>query len=311
MKPRIDIVIVNWNAGAGLLQCIRSIIEYGGGLLGNVIVVDNGSSDGSEASVEGLPGVTVLRAGTNLGFGKACNLGAQASGNDYLLLLNPDTQLYPNSLLAPFDYLERSEHANVGICGIQMIDGNGDISPSCWRFPSVLSFAAQALGLNRLHAFRAWGHRMEDWDHLNTGKVDHVIGAFYLIRRSVFELLNGFDERFFVYFEDLDLSLRAHQAGWQRVYLASARAFHAGGGTSRQIKARRLFYSLRSRLQYGFKHFSPLQRWLLVVVTLLLEPVCRFFFFFLRGRFAEAHNTLHGYMLLCRALPAIFGGRRS
>jgi GT2 family glycosyltransferase len=173
-----------------------------------------------------------------------------------------------------------------------------------------MSFAAQALGLNKLPTLRPWGHRMEDWDHLSTRQVDHVIGAFYLIRRSAFELLKGFDERFFVYFEDLDLSLRAHLAGLQSIYLASAQAFHAGGGTSRQIKALRLFYSLRSRLQYAFKHFSPLQCWLLVGLTLFPEPVSRSFFFLLRGGFAEVGNTLRGYVMLYRALPAILRERR-
>src|SRR5687767_1459630 len=135
----IDIVIVNWNAGVGLRACIRSIAQHGNDLVRKIIVVDNGSTDGSEACIEGLDNVILLRAGTNLGFGKACNLGARESRSDYLLFLNPDTQLFEDSLTVPFAYLQRPEHANVGICGIQMIDGSGHISRSCARFPSAAS----------------------------------------------------------------------------------------------------------------------------------------------------------------------------
>jgi GT2 family glycosyltransferase len=101
--------------------------------------------------------------------------------------------------------------------------------------------------------------------------VDHVIGAFFCVRRELFEDLGGFDERFFVYLEDLDFSLRARKTGRTAYYLADAAAFHKGGGTSEQVKAHRLFYSLRSRLLYAFKHFKRYQAWIISAVTMLLE----------------------------------------
>ena len=133
--------------------------------------------------------------------------------------------------------------------------------------------------------------QVTEWRHTSTRQVDHVIGAFYLVRRSLFDSLNGFDERFFVYLEDLDLSLRVHRAGWRCVYYTGAQAFHAGGGTSRQVKAARLFYALRSRLLYGFKHFSPPQAWIVLGVTLLLEPVPRLLLSLWRGSLAGARDT--------------------
>ena len=150
---------------------------------------------------------------------------------------------------------------------------------------------------------------MSEWDHATNRDVDQVIGAFFLIRRTVFEALNGFDERFFVYFEEVDVSYRARQAGWRSVYLATARAFHAGGGTSQQVKAARLFYSLRSRLLYGFKHFSRLRAWALVGVTLLVEPISRLVFSAIRGGREDVLNTLRAYGMLWRALPSILKGR--
>jgi GT2 family glycosyltransferase len=130
--------------------------------------------------------------------------------------------------------MKQSENADVGICGIQLQDDSGHIARSCARFPSLRIFAMQALGLNTLPWFRSWGMHMLEWDHGKTREVDHVIGAFYLMRRALFESLGGFDERFFVYLEDLDFSLRARKAGWSSVYLATTQAFHAGGGVSNQ-----------------------------------------------------------------------------
>jgi GT2 family glycosyltransferase len=95
------------------------------------------------------------------------------------------------------------------------------------------------------------------------------------VRRCVFDALHGFDERFFVYKEDLDFSLRANKAGWESYFLADTRAYHRGGGSSEQIKAKRLFYGLRSRVQYGFKHFGYPAACGLLLATLFLEPAAR------------------------------------
>jgi hypothetical protein len=166
-------------------------------------------------------------------------------------------------------------------------------------------FLSQALGLNRLPGLHHLAQVMSDWKHNSTCKVDQIMGAFFLMRHSLFGSLGGFDERFFVYFEEVDLSLRARQAGWRSVYLADAKAFHAGGGASRQVKAIRLFYSLRSRLLYGFKHYTSFRAWMLVGVTLLVEPLTRVVFSLMSGGMAEVRNTLKGYGMLLMDFPGI------
>lgn len=306
----IDVVIVNWNASDQLLECVDSVIKYGQPLVGKIMVIDNGSTDGSEIAVEGLHNVTLIRTGTNLGFGKACNQGAALANSEFLLFLNPDARLFEHSLSVPLAFMQQPENADVGIVGIQLVDEHNHIARSCARFPSVGIFLVQALGLNRLPGLRHLSIHMSGWTHDKTELVDHVIGAFYLMRRSLFESLGGFDERFFVYLEDLDLSLRARQAGWRSVYLAEAQAFHAGGGTSRQVKVHRLFYSLRSRLLYGFKHFTHWQAWALVGVTLVLEPVSRSMFSLLRGGVQDVRNTLKAYGMLYQDLPSILNKAR-
>lgn len=297
----VEVIIVNWNAGRQLRACIDSVTRYGAGLVRTTIVVDNGSIDGSDVSVEGLPNVTLIRSGANSGFGKACNAGALQAEAEYLLFLNPDAELYADTLPKALAYMQDPVNVKVGICGVQLLDEVGCVSRSCARFPSATGFAVHAVGLDRF--LPRLGHFMAEWDHSQTREVDHVIGAFFLVRRSVFDSLKGFDERFFVYLEDLDFSYRARKAGWHSVYLANIQAFHAGGGTSNQVKARRLFYSLRSRLLYAFKHFSCSGAVVVLLVTLLIEPLPRSAQALLRRSWSGFKETWAAYGMLWRWLP--------
>jgi len=147
---------------------------------------------------------------------------------------------------------------------------------------------------------------MTDWDHVETRQVDQVIGAFFLVRRSVFEELQGFDERFFVYFEEVDFSRRAQQKGWQSFYLADTQAFHAGGGTSGQVKAKRLFYSLRSRTLYSFKHFSLVNAVTVLLATLCAELFSRSLLAIVRGSGASIKDVWGAYWMFITWLRVWF-----
>lgn len=300
MNSKVDVVIVNWNSGAQLLECVKSLDNYAGKYIGKVIVVDNGSIDGSINALDCFTGLefVVIRAGENLGFGKACNLGAKYSESDYILFLNPDASVYENTMTQSLDYM--NDHPRVAVCGVQLEDEVSHISRSCTRLPTVTSFLAHAVGLDRL--FPTLGHFMGEWDHNDSRFVDHVIGAFYLVRRSVFESVGGFDERFFVYLEDLDLSNRIKAAGGQIFYLASVQAFHKGGGTSDQVKAFRLFYSLRSRIIYSYKHFNFFGAALILLATMFVEPISRVLVSVLRRSMSSVKETLIAYKLLWKWL---------
>lgn len=305
----ITIVIVNWNANQQLAECVVSIAQYHHNLVASVVIVDNASSDNSLALVKSLPTLPfplfVVENKENRGFAAACNQGAARAVSEYLLFLNPDTRLFESSLTVSTAFMEESKNQEVGIVGIQLIDDQNQVARSCARFPSLGMFVAQILGINRLPGFWYLNVHMSGWAHDKTAAVDHVMGAFYLMRRSLFESLGGFDERFFVYLEDLDLSLRVQQAGYHSVFLAEAKAFHAGGGTSGQVKAARLFYSLRSRLLYAFKHFSPWRAWILVLITLGVEPVTRTFFSIVSGELMGVDNTWRAYSMLWRNMRFI------
>jgi len=306
--PIADVIIVNWNSGEQLRQCLTSIeaADQGNFALSRVCVVDNASQDNSvnETVQYELP-IQIIHNGQNKGFAVACNQGAQDSQADYLLFLNPDARLFENSLTVPISFMEQSENKNVGIVGIQLVDDSGSVARTCARFPTPGRFFAKMLGLDRLFPKYFSSYFMREWDHSETRIVDHVIGAFFLVRRLVFESLGKFDERFFVYLEDLDFSYRAHQAGWQSVYLATAQAYHAGGGSSRQTKARRLFYSLRSRILYSYKHFGFYSAMFVMLGTILIEPFSRLVLAGMHRSIQEAQQTAKAYGLLFRALPSI------
>ncbi len=299
----LDIIIVNWNTGHHLRDCLKSIIdaEKSGFKLGRIVVVDNASSDQSLQDLpQTEPCLTVIRNSMNQGFAVACNQGAKSSTSQYLLFLNPDTCLYPNSLRNPIQFMEQPSNDSIGICGIRMVDQAGGPMASCARFPSLRIFWGEMTGLSRLLPARFPRHLIV---HDQSGQVDQVIGAFFLVRRNVFALNHGFDERFFVYFEEVDFSLRARQLGYASYYLADTLLYHRGGGSSGSVKAKRLFYSLRSRVQYGFKNLTLPEAVILLLLTLTFELFARLLQACLlasRSRFSEtirAYWQFIGYLL--------------
>lgn len=308
-RSRLSVVIVSWNCRSLLQSCLESISNSE--IVSEIIVVDNASEDGScDALAQYYPNATVIELDENVGFGKACNLGAKLASGDFLLFLNPDAAASSSALVDVAEFMDKPESADVGICGVQLLDASEQVSRSCSRFPSVARILAHAIGLDRLDP--RFGSSMADWPHDSTRTVDQLIGAFFVVRRSLFECLGGFDERFFVYFEEVDFSLRARREGWRSVYLADVQAFHLGGGSSQQVKSRRLFYSLRSRLIYSSKHFGPVGVAAVFFATMILEPFSRGMQALLQRSWSTFRETLHGYALLWCWVPRwiFFGATR-
>jgi GT2 family glycosyltransferase len=303
---KLDIVIVNWNSGEQLKSCLESIAktDKNGFELNKVVVVDNTSSDNSLLGLEeiDLP-LKIIKNSVNRGFAAACNQGAKESDADYLLFLNPDTLLFEDSLSKPIAFMGKVENRNIGIVGIQLVNENKEISRTCAQFPTLGQFVSKIFGLDRL--FPRLSHFMIEWDHKNDRIVDQVMGAFFLVRRELFEKLNGFDERFFVYFEEVDFSYRAKQLGYSSYYLASAQAYHKGGGSSEKVRDVRLFYSLRSRILYGYKHFNWISATFLAFCTLIIEPITRIVFAVMKGAFVDVIETLKAYKLLWSDIPRL------
>jgi len=302
----IDIIIVNWNAEKQLYNCLKSIsgLNKDGFKLNRVVVVDNASTDNSINGLEDLVlPLEIIRNSKNIGFAAACNKGAKNSKVDYLLFLNPDTKLFNDSLTKPLIYMEKLENKRVGICGIQLVDEKRNVQHTCARFPTLGQFVSKIFGLYYLFPKVFLNHFMIEWDHKSDSIVDQVIGAFFLVRKELFDKLNGFDERFFVYFEEVDFSLRAYKAGWKSAFLSGSKAYHKGGGTSDQVKAKRLFYSLRSRILYGYKQFKCLTATILMLLTLFVEPWTRLIWNIIKGSNTELIETFKAYFLLWKNMP--------
>lgn len=301
----IVIVIVNWNAGTQLEDCLISIAKADSPGVLSVVVVDNDSNDGSEVCVERMAAeghdMMLVRSGRNLGFGNACNLGVErflTTGRqaDFVLFLNPDTMLKQDTLtvLCAAPQIVDPEFA---IFGAQLEDETG-VSHSCSNFPTALNFWCKYTGLHRMLHSQDWAqHHMTNFDHRSSREVEQVMGAFLMIRLPLFQQFGGFDPQFFVYFEEVDLCLRAHQAGYRVWFEACARAWHRGGGTTEGVKGFRLYLSLSSRLRYFLKNRSFWEYVSILALSFVVEPVARFVRLILRGRMREMGSLLEGYWM--------------
>jgi GT2 family glycosyltransferase len=301
----LDIVIVNWNSGDLLRSCIGALASSTAAPRVNVMVVDNASYDDSWNLDLSPIQIEIVRNRTNLGFAAACNQGAARGSAPFLLFLNPDTRVAPETLGKALAYLSAPEQARTGVLGIRLVDDSNATQQTCAREPSLGRLIAQHAGLDRLMPGRFVPHFMTDWDHADTREVDQVMGAFLLIRRPLFERIEGFDERYFVYYEDVDLCLSARRAGAKVVHYAGASAWHQGGGTTSQIKDRRLFYMLRSQILYADKWFGRRAAVLALVTSLAVHVPVRTAQALLSLNRREAGEALRAGWLLLRNLPEL------
>jgi GT2 family glycosyltransferase len=168
------------------------------------------------------------------------------------------------------------------------------------------------MALDRIVPFLVPRHFMSEWEHNTSRVVDQVPGAFYLVRRSLFDRLGGFDVRFFVYYEDVDFALRAKRVGANSEYLAAVFAYHTGPGTSKKVIEHRLIYSWVSKIRYSFKHFGAFWGCLILAATLTCEPITRTIWAIGRGQWVELRSTLRATPRLWARAPSLFiGGLRA
>jgi N-acetylglucosaminyl-diphospho-decaprenol L-rhamnosyltransferase len=307
MKRGLDIIIVNWNSGEHLFRCINSIgsARKDNFNLNRIVIIDNASVDDSLKQINyDILSIKLVRNPFNIGFAKACNQGAKYGDSEYILFLNPDVRLYEDSLDKPIEFMEREENKSIGIVGIQLVDDKGEVAKSCAKFPTFWMFLTKILGLHHLFPPGLFPiYYMYENDFSHSQFVDQVSGAFFLVRKSLFKELGGFDERFFVYFEDLDFSLMARKIGYMSYYLASVKAYHKGGGTTEQAKGITLFYYLKSEILYYYKHFNLFLASTLTFLTLIVELVTRVIFSFIyKHSIYKTKDVLRAYFLLWRSV---------
>lgn len=301
MSASVHIVVVNWNTGGYLRDCLASIAlaESSAVTVAQVTVIDNASSDHSANGLDDLPlPLELIRNEANVGFAVACNQGAAGSTADYLLFLNPDTRLFPDTLAAVTGFMESEQSAGIGICGVQVVDGDGDLEISCARFPTLRVLFGKMTGLHRVLPRLFPGHHLTAAEMHESRIVDQVIGAFYFVRRDLFTRLDGFDERYFLYFEEVDFALRAYRQGVRSYFLKEASVLHVGNVSSNQVLGSRLYHSLGSRLLFAYRHWPRWQASLLVFLILTVELTARLATAALRRNGSELSATAVAYRRL-------------
>ncbi|MBC8447648.1 MAG: glycosyltransferase family 2 protein [Chloroflexi bacterium] len=224
----LSVIIVNYNTASLLRACLSALRQHPlrrGSM--DVWVVDNGSQDDSAAMVgEQFPEVHLLANEVNRGFAAANNQAIRLSQGRYVLLLNPDTEVFPGTLDEMLRFMD--EHPQAGVVGAQLLNPDGSVQTSCRAFPTLWAVFLRGSGLSRFfprsRALRQY--LMEDGDHGQTQEVDWLLGACLWMRRRTLDEVGWLDEGFFLYYEDIDWCYRARQAGWQIYYLPSARILH-------------------------------------------------------------------------------------
>ncbi len=267
----LSVVIVNYNVKYFLEQCLLSVKAASKNLKVEVIVVDNNSTDDScKMFLEKFSEVILLQNKVNVGFSKANNQGVKMANGKYILLLNPDTVVAEDTFTQILDFAKKKQ--NLGVLGVKLIDGSGNFLPESKR-----GIPTPQVAFNKLFGISSKQTGKYYATHLNeneTGIVAILVGAFMLIKRSVYKEVNGFDEAFFMYGEDIDLSYRILHKGYQNYYYAKTQVIHYKGESTLKNathlnyfhKAMKIFYKKHFKLNklYDFIMSFGIEFWFLL-----------------------------------------------
>lgn len=266
----VSIIIVSYNTRSITLECLEAIRAETGTLSAEVIVVDNGSSDGSvEAIRERFPEVLVLAEQMNLGFAAANNVGIRLSQGRYVCLANSDTVVRHDCIRELVRFL--NDNPDVGIVGPRLLWPDLSLQLSCREFPTLWNNLCPSLGLTRLfpHTRRLNGEHMTYFRHDTLCDVDAIVGAFLIARRTAIEAVGIMDERFFFYCEEIDWCKRFREGGWRVVFYPYAEVIHLGRGSSSSYPTRFAREFVISSVRYWIKHHGLLKAKTFLGITLL------------------------------------------
>jgi N-acetylglucosaminyl-diphospho-decaprenol L-rhamnosyltransferase len=252
--PELAVVIVNHNAGAYLLRCLRSVQARSGGAELEVVVVDNGSTDGSaEEAAAAFPQVRLIRC-ENRGFAAGVNVGIRATSAPFVLVLNPDAEIASGTLAELVRLAE--ERPRAGAIGPMIRNPDGTVYPSGRLVPGLVTAVGHAF-LGPVWPGNPFTRRyhLADWDRTTERRVDWISGAAFLLRRTALEEVGPLDERFFLYAEEVDLFKRLREAGWEIVFTPTLEVVHEQGvSTGRSRRMHRIH--AESVYRYFEKHHA-------------------------------------------------------
>jgi GT2 family glycosyltransferase len=254
---KLSIIILCWNDQQVIANCLQSIYANTHSTEFEVIVSDNGSRDGSIQFIrKNYPQVRVIENGSNLRFAKANNIGIRESKGKYILILNPDTIIHDCTL----DKLVRfaDEHQEAGAFGCKVLNADGSYQESGRPFPSFRGEWVRALGLKPLAYLSDWflPGVYVGWKGDTERRVDWLSGCFILVRGDLLKNIEGFDEQFFYYYEDMDLCRRIWQAGRPIIYTPQMTVTHLGGQSTKRSPLKFVLDSQVTRYRYFYKYYG-------------------------------------------------------
>jgi GT2 family glycosyltransferase len=250
MAKKISIVIVSYNVSKLLDECLQSVARALQGIDGEVFVVDNHSKDNTLTMLkEKHPEVRVIANEVNVGFSRANNQAIRLSEAEYVLLLNPDTVVYENTLHGVLDFMD--QHPQAGGAGVRMLTREGHRAPESRRsIPTPWVAMLKMLGATRRYYMSHLS-----WDE--PGQIEAVSGAFFLVRRKALDQVGLLDEDYFMYGEDIDLSYRLLKGGWQNWYLPYD-IIHYKGESTQKSSFRYVHTFYQAMLIFFRKHYGHL-----------------------------------------------------
>ncbi len=230
MKKELSIIIINYRKPKLTIDCLKAVFSSQAAVSFEVLVLDNNSQDNSAKIIKKkYPQVKYLQAEKNLGFAGGNNLAAKKAQGKYLLFLNNDTLIYPDTIEKALARIKRDRQ--IGVLGSKILNKDKTLQRSVYRFPSLRLFFAELFFLPNLKLFNDYRY----FKHDREKKVDFVIGAFLLMPAALFKKLGGFDERFFMYAEESDLCLRVKKQGKDILFYPDAKIIHLGGGSADKL----------------------------------------------------------------------------
>lgn len=258
MKMDVSIIIVNYNTRQLTIEAIQSVYQSVTEYSYEVIVVDNASSDDSVEKIKKhFPEITLIENKENTGFAKANNQAIRASASDYVLLLNSDTVVKPDTLAVMLDFME--QHEKVGASGCKVVLPDGSLDKACRRgFPTPAASFYYISGLARRFPGSAKynAYHMGHLDPDQAYPIDCLVGAFMLVRRQAIEEVGLLDETFFMYGEDIDWCYRIKQAGWENYYYPRTSITHYKGASSRKKPFKIIYEFHRAMYIFHKKHYQ-------------------------------------------------------
>jgi len=302
----LSIVIVNWNTKDFLLQCLESIYQTVRRGSWEILMIDNGSSDGSgEAAKKSFPSIQLIENERNLGFAKAVNQGLQQSSGSNILLLNPDTRLKEGAIERMLSFM--GTHSQVGVSGGQLLNEDGSKQNSIANIPSLATELFNKSLLRRMFPKKYPGKERNYFEPI---EVDSVIGACMMVRREAMEQVGLLDEDYFLFLEETDWCYRMKRAGWKVYHLPEVEIYHFQGKSAEAKKKRAKVEYYRSRYHFFRKNRGNLKWFFLhigLVIRLAIELIfttllCLLTFFTVkkwRGKLSISAYLFWWHMRLC------------